>query len=113
MLESSQILQVDATVIAGILILLTIKSKDLKSIPLRFLGLSYTPYEAAAYVAVCFSLSAILEIVKSIAHPDITNNVNFVAVMNILSPGLPSLGFAFVIIVVVYFARANRKEPTT
>ena len=103
----------DATIIAGMLILLTIKSNELKSIPLKFFGVSYTPYQAAAVVIIWFSLSAINELMKGFAHSNFTNDPNISLGMNLLSVTLPAVGFVYVIIVIVHFALANKQEHTS
>lgn len=101
MIESSDILQMDATIIVGILILLTITSYKLSNpeIP-KSKKLYFTPVKATAFVIIPFSVSAIIELLKNTANP-IANN----PVMDILELALPIIGFIYIAIIITNFAR--------
>lgn len=116
MLESSDLLQIDATIIAGILILLTISSfiptptgqinrmnrKIIQKIGKK--TYEFTPYSVTAFIVMPFAVSAILIIIKQsfdmyqIEHQFFAN----FPLMYLFSTGI---GFVYLLWVVIVIAR--------
>ena len=103
MLELSDILQIDATVIAGILILLTISSYKVSGSDSKKFFKGFTKEGMTALVVIAFALSALFSLGRCIVIDPITD-------CSLVSADLifPIGGFFYLILIVVMIARYSR-----
>ena len=104
MIDVNNILQVDGTVIAGILILLTIKSfkGDHNE---AFTKIKLTPKDAVAYVILPFSISAIIAVSDAFKVITTQTTQTEIDILLILSAIFTVIGFVYLVIVILAISR--------
>ena len=102
MIDANSILQVDGTVIAGILILLTIKSfkKDGSELPTK---IKLTPKQACGYVIVPFSISAAFMIFGSLVTTFDMTGFQLASISTII-------GFVYLIVVIIAINEMTKND---
>lgn len=105
-MEISELLQIDATIIAGILILLTISSLKPEHNPKRSF-LYFSKEQLTAVVVIPFGISAIQLLAKSVQPNTSNTTIEFIDIV------LPIVGFCYLIIVIMALVKRVKIDATT
>ena len=104
MIDANNLLQVDGTVIAGIMILLTIKSFKGDHSE-AFTKIKLTPKDAVAYVIFPFSISAIIAVSDAFKVTTTQTTQTGIDMLLILSAIFTVIGFVYLVIVIFAISR--------
>src|SRR5690242_2437450 len=99
MIDPNNILQVDATVIAGVLILLTIKSVMLGTEELK---------KDASFVAIPFACSAIVALADDLNLPVIMNGIDILLLISVI---FAMIGFVYLVVFLKRMTITKSIEP--